>query len=67
MALLTRDAVEQSLNNLFVNSSETNENIAELERDVDVYEDRLGSYLVRIAGKNCRKVIVELCQKYYIQ
>lgn len=51
MALLTKDAVEESLNNLFINSSETNEDIADLEKQVDVYEDRLGSYLVRIAGE----------------
>ena len=51
MALLTKDAVHDSLDNLFINSGETNEAIADLENQVDVYEDRLGSYLVRIAGE----------------
>ena len=49
MAGMARQAVEQAIANLHSYSAENSEAIGKLEKEIDVYEDRLGSYLVRIS------------------
>ncbi|MCR5104790.1 MAG: Na/Pi cotransporter family protein [Eubacterium sp.] len=51
MADMAKESVDKTVANLFINNSQTNEYIAELENKIDVFEDRLGSYLVRFSGK----------------
>ena len=51
MADLSKTSVDEIVNKLFGYSVELDEHIAELEKMVDKYEDRLGSYLMRFSGK----------------
>lgn len=51
MADIAKESVESAVTNLFVHSSEASEKIKDMEGRVDVYEDKLGSYLVRFSGK----------------
>ncbi|MBO6210515.1 MAG: Na/Pi cotransporter family protein, partial [Schwartzia sp.] len=49
MANMARTSVEQAIANLHGYSDETSKAIGKLEKKVDQYEDRLGSYLVRLS------------------
>ena len=49
MANMARTSVEQAIVNLHGYSDETSIAIGKLEKKVDQYEDRLGSYLVRLS------------------
>lgn len=51
MAEHARNSVDLAIENLFTHTDKSAEAIAELEDTVDVYEDHLGSYLVRLSGK----------------
>ena len=51
MAGLTRTSVEKAVDNLLHHTEENDAAIAELENEIDTYEDHLGSYLVRLSGK----------------
>lgn len=51
MADLSKTSVDEIVNKLFGYSVELDEHITELEKMVDKYEDRLGSYLMRFSGK----------------
>ena len=51
MADLSKTSVDEIVNKLFGYSVELDEHIAELEKMLDKYEDRLGSYLMRFSGK----------------
>ena len=50
MAEMAKQSVELAVHNLFHNSEEGCQEIAKLESTVDIYEDHLGSYLVRLSG-----------------
>ncbi len=50
MADLTRKSVEEATAGLFHYTEENGTTVKELEREVDVYEDHLGSYLVKLSG-----------------
>lgn len=52
MAQITEQSVKKSIANLFHNDDESVARIAESEKKVDMYEDRLGSYLVALSGKD---------------
>ena len=49
MANMAMTAVEQAIANLHQPSAETSEAISKAEKKIDIYEDRLGSYLVRLS------------------
>ena len=51
MAEHARNSVDLAIENLFTHTDKSAEAIAGLEDTVDVYEDHLGSYLVRLSGK----------------
>ena len=51
MANITRESVEKAIGNLFHHTDTADQIIAELENKVDIYEDRLGSYLVKLSGQ----------------
>ena len=51
MAGLARESVEKAAENLFHYTEAGETAIAELENKVDVYEDHLGSYLVKLSGQ----------------
>ena len=51
MAEHSRNSVDLAIENLFTHTDKSAEAIAGLEDTVDVYEDHLGSYLVRLSGK----------------
>lgn len=51
MSELTYDSVRKAVACLFDSSEKTIEEIIDLEKKVDIYEDHLGSYLVRLSGK----------------
>ena len=52
MATITRESVDKALSILFDYNEETANEIAEAEVTVDKYEDRLGTYLVKLSGKS---------------
>ncbi len=52
MAHLTEDAVRIAIGNLLHHNETEAEKVAALEGKVDIYEDRLGSYLVRLSGRS---------------
>ena len=62
MADLSKTSVDEIVNKLFGYSVELDEHIAELEKMVDKYEDRLGSYLMRFSGKE-----LSVGDRYFIQ
>lgn len=49
MAQLVRDAVDKAVTNIFRHDEAVEKTIAEAENTADLYEDRLGSYLVRLS------------------
>ena len=51
MAEHARNSVDLAIENLFTHTDKSAEAIAGLEDTVDMYEDHLGSYLVRLSGK----------------
>ncbi len=51
MCELTGGAVRKAVECLFGNNGELISEIAKAEGSIDMYEDRLGSYLVRLSGK----------------
>ena len=51
MAHITRESVLNAVGNLFGYKQETADAVQKLEEDVDIYEDRLGSYLVKLYGR----------------
>lgn len=51
MADLARESVEKAAENLFHYTEAGETAIVELENKVDVYEDHLGSYLVKLSGQ----------------
>lgn len=55
MSELTLDSVNKAVTCLFECSEKTIEEIVELEKKVDTYEDHIGSYLVRFTGKDLAK------------
>ncbi len=52
MMRITGEAVNASVKGLFNYDDKTARHISDLEGVVDTYEDKLGSYLVRLAGQN---------------
>ena len=51
MALMAQDTVKKAVDNLFSHTDATSQTIAELEGKIDIFEDRLGSYLVRLSER----------------
>ena len=49
MALMARKAVDKAIENIHQQTADLSEYIGKLESDIDVYEDRLGTYLVRLS------------------
>ncbi len=64
MAGLTGRAVEEAVSNLFSHDEKKSEDIEKLEKDIDVYEDHLGTYLVKLSGTklggNDRKTVAKV-------
>lgn len=50
MAKLTGRAVNEAVSNLFSYDEKKGDDIETLEKDIDVYEDHLGTYLVKLSG-----------------
>ena len=48
MANMARDAIITSLDNLFVYESKVNKNILKYEDSLDEYEDKIGTFLVKV-------------------
>ena len=59
MARIARDAVEKTVDHLFNYTESVAKSITELESHVDIYEDQLGSYLVRLSGGTCLTAIIK--------
>lgn len=51
MAELSESAIRLTIGNYFDYEEETAGQIEELERQVDLYEDRLGTYLIKLSGR----------------
>lgn len=52
MAELTGDSIKKAIHNLFTPTEEEGAEIVKLEDTIDIYEDHLGSYLVKLSGKS---------------
>ena len=50
MAYVAKNSMMAAMDLLFDYDREKAENVKELEKEADIYEDRLGSYLVRLSG-----------------
>ena len=50
MAEKARESITLAIENINGYSEEKSKQVDQIEKDVDVYEDRLGSYLVRLSG-----------------
>ncbi|MBP3853194.1 MAG: Na/Pi cotransporter family protein, partial [Erysipelotrichaceae bacterium] len=50
MANMARESVEKALANLNQYTEENEKSVVDLEEKTDIYEDRLGTYLVRLSG-----------------
>lgn len=48
---MARDAIITSLDNLFVYESKVNKNILKYEDSLDEYEDKIGTFLVKVTEK----------------
>ncbi|MBR2823383.1 MAG: hypothetical protein IKE24_06845 [Clostridia bacterium] len=48
MSRLVKESVDKAVGNLFSHSESAEKSVAEEENTADIYEDRLGSYLVRL-------------------
>lgn len=51
MADLSKSSVKEAIKSIFDHSVKSDEYIADMEKMVDKYEDRLGSYLMRFSGR----------------
>ncbi|MBO5564772.1 MAG: Na/Pi cotransporter family protein [Lachnospiraceae bacterium] len=51
MAQKAKDSVEKAIANIRAYSEDCSREIEEIEGEVDIYEDHLGTYLVRLSGK----------------
>ncbi len=64
MAKLTGRAVNEAVSNLFSYDEKKGDDIETLEKDIDVYEDHLGTYLVKLSGtklgSNDRKAVAKV-------
>lgn len=64
MAKLTGRAVNEAVSNLFSYDEKKGNDIETLEKDIDVYEDHLGTYLVKLSGtklgSNDRKAVAKV-------
>lgn len=50
MAYVAKDAMDKAMELLFSYDAKGDEAVARLEGEADIYEDRLGSYLVKLSG-----------------
>lgn len=50
MAYVAKDAMDQAMDLLFAYDAKKDETVVKLEGEADIYEDRLGSYMVKLSG-----------------